>query len=609
MNRRRGATAGLIFLASLVVAFAATAANQATPTPAFTPEDLVAPSGENWLGYNGNIWSQRFSTLTDVNATNVKGLRIAWRTEMKLPGIKLKKGETNFAEMTPVAYDGTLYMPDGKGNPWAINGTSGERIWASRLKGRKLVGLAAFGLLNRGAAIGDGRVYLSAPDATISAFNQSTGRLLWRKVVADRLAGHAFTNAVTYADGKIFTGSSGGDAGAPAFVIAMNAKTGRELWRFQVIPQKPSDPGWASWPSKRAFNGGGAMWNQLSVDPELNMVYGVTGNPIPYSGVKRGRGKELFTDAIIALDMNTGKLKWHFQMIHHDIWDYDSTNSVILFDLNVKGKMRKIAAHAGKTGWVYAFDRRTGEPIHGITEKKVRQAPRSNTYPTQPFVNGDRFAIQCPNKATFASVKGPDGKPFKRIGCIFEPYDDTGYTLTAPGALGGANWPPSAYSPTTGYMYICSKDTYMTLKSLPAEKYKLTPLGDFGGLEGGITPPPTTKAGKTTGRLVAMNMRTNKIAWQVKWPSDICYSGVAATAGNLVFVGRNAGFLEAYHARTGKLLWRSPRLKAGVNAAPAVYAANGKQYVVVHAGGNTIAGLVGVKPRLGASLYAFALPG
>ena len=323
-------------------------------------------------------------------------------------------------------------MPDGKGNPWAIDGSSGERIWASRLKGRKLVGLAAFGLLNRGAAIGDGKVYLSAPDATISAFNQSTGRLLWRKVVADQLAGHSFTNAVTYADGKIFTGSSGGDAGAPAFVIAMNAKTGRELWRFQVIPQKPSDPGWNSWPSKRAFNGGGAMWNQLSVDPELKMVYGVTGNPIPYSGVKRGEGKELFTDAIIALDMNTGKLKWHYQMIHHDIWDYDSTNADDPLRPEHQGSEAQDRRPRRQDGLGVRVRPQDGQadPRH---HREEGAAGAALEHVSDTAVRERRQVRRCSARRQCRvrqNVKAPDGKPFKRIGCIFEPYDDTGYTLT-----------------------------------------------------------------------------------------------------------------------------------------------------------------------------------
>jgi quinohemoprotein ethanol dehydrogenase len=607
MRLRRLTLLVVVLVGALAASLSATAGNRAAPTPApaFSADESVAPSGDNWLGYNGNAYNQRYSTLSEINVANVKNLKIAWRTEMQLPGLKLKKGETNFAEMTPIAYEGTLYMPDGRGNPWAIDGSSGERIWANKLPKTKLVGLAAFGLLNRGAAVGDGKVYLAAPDATIAAYNQLTGRLVWKKKMADPLGGHSFTNAVTYVNGKILTGSSGGDAGAPAFVTALDAKTGKEQWRFQVIPQKPSDPGWDTWPAKRAFNGGGAMWNQMSVDPELGIVYGVTGNPIPYSGLRRGAGDELFTDSIVALDVNTGKLKWYFQTTHHDIWDYDATNATILFDLNGK----KMLAHASKFGYVFILDRETGKPVYGIPEVKVPTIPGANLSPTQPIPVGDKFSITCPNKQFFAGEVDRAKKPFARIGCLYEPYDDKGTTLTAPGALGGANWPPSAYSPDTGYMYICSKDSYMTVKSVPADKQKLTALGDFGQWDGGALADPKSKAGRVDGRLVAMNMRNNKIAWQVKWPRDMCYSGVAVTAGNLVFVGRNTGFLEAYNAKTGALVWKSPKLKAGVNAAPAIYTANGKQYVAVHAGGNSIAGLVGVKPMLGASLYAFSLPG
>ena len=268
----------------------------------------------------------------------------------------------------------------------------------------------------------------------------------------------------------------------------------------------------------------------------------MTGNPIPYSGVKRGSGQELFTESIIALDVNTGKLRWYQQLTHHDIWDYDSTNATILYD---RGSFKGIA-HAAKTGWVYAFDRRTGKPVNGLHEVKVSQAPRSNTYPTQPMpANGwGKFSQQCPQKSDFGGKwpMAPDGKPYKRIGCTYAAYDDTGYTLTMPSALGGANWPPSSYSPNTGYMYICSKDSYMSLKSLPAAKQRLAALGDFFQLDEGFLAGPDTnpRLARIDGRLVAMNLRTGRIAWQTKWPNDMCYSGVATTAGNLAFVGRNA---------------------------------------------------------------------
>jgi quinohemoprotein ethanol dehydrogenase len=611
MRAWRWPVLALVVAVNAAVVLTASASKEAAaplPAPAFTPEETVAFPADNWIGYNGNGYNTRHSTLNQISTANVKALKIAWRQQMKIPGLKYKPGAFGtFAEATPVIYGGVIYVPDTGNNVWALDASTGERIWVHRTKQKKLAGLGA-SFPTRGLTVADGKVFLAAADASIQALNQSTGRVVWRKVVANNLAGHTFTNAPLYVDGKIITGSSGGDSGAPGFVVALNATNGRELWRFQVIPQKPSDPGWSSWPKKRAYNGGGAMWNVPAVDPQLGLIYLVTGNPIPYSGIKRGRGKELFTDSILALDMRTGKLRWHFQTTHHDIWDYDATNAAILFDLPINGRLRKGIVHAGKTGFLYILDRQTGKPILGIREKKVPQAPRSNTYPTQPIPVGQPFSTVCPDWKFWKNKKGPDGKKY-RVGCIYEAYDDTRFTVTAPAALGGANWPPSAYSPSTGYMYICSKDSEFVVKSIPAKKQKLQRLGEFGQIEG-LTPGEGIPTRPTHGRLVAMNLRSNRIVWQVKWPKDLCYSGVLSTSGNLVFVGRNKGYLEAYDSRNGKLVWRSPKLKAGVNAAPASYTVNGKQYIAVFAGGNGIASVFGgIKPFYGASLYTFALPG
>lgn len=593
---------GLAALTAVVAASAGGNKSAAVPSPAFSVEELTAFPGDNWVGWNGNIYNQRHSTLNQITAANAKSLKVAWRTTLIPPGLKAKQGPLGtFAEGQPVAYDGTLYMVDSSNNIWALNGDTGERIWLHRPKVPK--GFAPV-IPSRGVTIGDGKVYFANADATVTALNQATGRVAWKKTIANYKKGYYFTAASAYYDGKLFQGTSGGDSGAPAFFFALDAKTGRELWRFNVIPQKPSDPGWSSWPKTKAYNGGGAIWNTPAIDPELNQVYFVTGNPIPYSGNKRGAGDELFTETLVALDLRTGKLKWHFQMIKHDIWDYDPTNPVILFDIG----NRKGIAHAGKTGWLYELDRRTGKPfIRGnIVNRKVDTIPGLNLSPVQPYVRGDNFAKLCPDFKAWKNAKLPGPKP--RIGCIFEPYDEKRFTVFAPAALGGANWPPSSYNPQTGFVYICSKDTQAAWRAVPAEEQKLQALGDFSQIEG-LAGMKGTPSAKSDGRLVAMNLRNNRIVWQHKWPNDMCYSGTMTTAGNLVFVGRNAGFLEAYNARTGALVWRSPKLKAGVNAPPMTYTANGKQYVAVFAGGNGIASLFGgVKPYYGASFYAFELP-
>jgi PQQ-dependent dehydrogenase (methanol/ethanol family) len=570
------------------------------PSPAFTAAQLTAASGDDWLGWNGNIYNQRYSALTDVNASNVKQLKIAWTRNLVIPGLKAKPGPLGvFAEQQPVVYDGIMYMPDVNGNMWSIDAGTGERIWTRRAKFPK--GLTPL-LPSRGVAQGDGKVYLALGDATISALDQSTGRVVWKKTIADYKDGYYFTNAPTYYRGMVITGTSGGDSGSRGFVVALNAKTGKELWRFYVIPEKKGDPGYWTWPKKKAFLGGGAMWNTPAVDPQLGLMYIVVGNPIPYSGIIRGPGQELFTDSVLALNLRTGKLRWYFQTTHHDIWDYDATNPVILYDLDGK----KGIAHAGKTGWVYILDRTNGKPLIGINERKVPQLRSVNTYPTQPYPVGDAFSKQCATKKAYAGKLAPNKKPYK-VGCIYTPYDDKQFVAFAPSALGGTNWPPSAYSPDTGYMYLCSKDSESPWRAIPAEKQKLKPLGDFSQIEG-LFPGGGSVNVKSTGRVVAMNLRNNRIVWQVRWPS-ICYSGVTTTAGNLVFVGTNEGFLHAYNAKNGKLLWKSPKLKAGVNAPPVTFTANDKQYVGVFAGGNGIASIFGgTKPFYGSTFYAFAIP-
>ena len=600
--RRLGVLAVVIAAGSLAAGYAATAGNQATPVPApaFSASQLVAASGDDWVGWNGNVYNQRYSTLNDINASNVRNLKVAWARNLTIPGLKAKAGPLGvFAEQQPVVYQGTMYMPDACGNVWAMDATSGERIWVHRAKFPK--GLTPL-LPSRGVAMGDGKVYIGLGDASITALNQATGRQVWKNVVADWKNGYYFTNAPTYFKGNIITGISGGDSGSRGFIISLNAKTGKENWRFYVIPDKKGEPGFWTWPKPKAFLGGGAMWNTMSVDPALNQVYIVTGNPIPYSGVIRGPGKELFTDSILSLNAKTGKLRWYYQTTHHDLWDYDATNPTVLFDLNGK----KALAHAGKTGWVYILNRKNGKPLYGIPEVKVPQLKSVNTHATQPIPNGDSFSRQCATKRAYAGKKAPDGKPYQKVGCLYTPYDDTGFVAFAPAALGGANWPPSAYSPDTGFMYICSKDSESAWRAVPAEDQKLQALGDFSQIEG-LTPGEGVNV-PSRGRLVAMNMRNNRLVWSVKWPT-ICYSGVTATAGNLIFTGTNEGRLRAYNARTGRFIWQSPELKGGVNAPVVTYKVNDKQYVAVFAGGNGIASLFGgSKPNYSSRFYAFALP-
>jgi len=601
----------LLVVGSVVtaVAWSASTKSQAIePIPAFSASDLTAEPADNWVTARGDIYNRQYSSLSGITKANVKNLKVAWHTRVLVP----TKGKPNFAgsfaEAEPVVYNGTMYMPDAKGNVYAFDAVTGERLWYYKPKYPK--GFSAGLPTSRGVVIGDGKVFMAQTDGAIVGLDQNTGRVAWKKQVGNYKLGYFFTSPPTYINGMLIIGESGGDFGARCKVLALDGKTGRIKWSFDVIPTG-NDVGANTWPKKRAFLGGGAVWAPLSADPQLGLVYVGVGNPVPYNGNVRGEGQELFTESVLALRMNTGKYAWHYQTVHHDIWDYDTAaNPLVLFDLKIKGQNRKAVASMGKTGWIYMLDRRNGKPILGIPERKVPQSAEQHTWPTQPIPKGQPFARQCPRKEQWAKWKAPDGKPIK-LGCLYTPYNEDQYTVFAPAALGGVDWPPSSFSPRTGYMYVCSKDSDAAWKALPEKQAgKLKPLGNFFQIDG-LFVPPGSPALKSVGKVVAMNMRSNRRVWTAAFPAgDICYSGILTTAGGLVFVGRNNNTLQAYDDRTGKLLWTSPKLVASVAAPPMTYTVDDKQYVAVYAGGNGIsAGFGTAKVKYGSDLYTFALPG
>jgi PQQ-dependent dehydrogenase (methanol/ethanol family) len=580
------------------------------PIPAFSAAQLSAMPTKDWAAPHGDYFNQQYSALTQINKGNVARLKIAWHTHAAIPSAKKQSYKGLSAEGQPVVYNGTMYIPDAKGNIYALDAQTGERLWYYKPKWPK--GFVASFPNNRGVAIGDGKVYMGQNDGSMVGLDAATGRVAWRTKIGSFKLGYFYTSAPTYVNGTVISGTSGGDWGADVKVNAFDAKTGKIRWTFHVIPQG-NQLGANTWPAHRAWVGGGAIWATPVVDAKLGLVYVGVGNPIPYNGNVRGSGQELFTESVLALHLKTGKYAWHYQTTHHDIWDYDTAaNPLVAFDMKIKGKMRHVIVSANKTGWVYMLDRRTGKPILGINEKKVPQEASQHTWPTQPIPVGEPFAAQCPDKqerAAWMKAKTPDGSQWK-FGCIYTPYNESGYTVFGPSALGGTDWPASSFSPRTGYLYVCAKDTFTGWKALPeATAGKLKPLGNFFQVEG-LFPIPGTPGNKGVGKVVAMNMRSNTRSWTVTWGAgDICYSGITTTRGGLLFVGRSQGYVEAYDDLTGKRLWRSPKLLAGANAPVSTYMLNGKQYVVIYAGGNSIGGSFGhVKPRYGSEVYAFALP-
>lgn len=608
MKRRRVLLVGLVAGAALALASAgaamrppdapkASAAAGVAPVPAFSASELTAPAAANWPTVGGNIWNQRYSTLDQINSTNVSGLEQAWRVDLDGSGVKSKYSQ----EASPVVYNGVMYIPTGNNDIFALDATTGERLWTYKSGINQKISTICCGWDSRGVGLGDGKVFSAQLDGYLVALDAQTGQVVWKVQNVNWKKGETMTMAPTYFDGLVYVGMSGGEFGARGSLTAYNASNGSQAWRFYTCPE-PGQFGADTWAGDEYKNCGATVWGNPAIDPELGMLYFTTSNADPWTG--RGPGQNLFATSIVALDARTGEYKWHFQQVHHDIWDYDCPSPPALFDTTINGQVRQGIGEACKTGWLYLLDRTNGTPLVGIEEKPVPQNKWANTWPTQPYPIGDAFSAQCAPKAKYRG-KAPDGKPYK-IGCIFDTYDYRQFVAFAPGALGGNNWPPISFNPQTNLTYICSLNFSNALKAVPRAKLKYQQGKSFTGIEFGVG-----KQTITTGNFTAMDVRTNRIVWRKDWPVA-CYSGSVTTAGNLVFVGQDngkkGGTLFAYDASNGTQLW-SATTDAGADAPAITYEVNGKQYVAILAGGSSFVDTRNGPSKHGDSVYAFALPG
>ena len=324
------------------------------------------------------------------------------------------------------------------------------------------------------------------------------------------------------------------------------------------------------------MHGGASVWQTPAVDPELGLIFFSTGNPGPdYNGAVR-KGDNLFSASIVAIDAKTGTYKWHFQQVHHDIWDYDGPSPVVLFDLEVNGVLRNGLAQPSKTGWVYVLDRTNGQPLIGIDERPVPQEPRQATAATQPYPRGDAFVPQSISIA-------PEGFELVNEGKIFTPFWTDERRILKPAISGGVNWPPSSYDPSAGHLFVCAQDRIGQFLAEEIDDSRPPPGERYAAGIFGASPLPSL------GVFAALDMRTNELVWQQHWPEP-CYSGSVATAGGLVFVGRNDGRLTALDSRDGKKLWEF-QTGAGMNAPASVFEHGGKQYVARLLGRQSVRGL------------------
>ena len=558
---------------------------QISTAPAFSAETLAALPTSGWLTNGGNLFNQRFSPLTQINRQNVADLKGEWRVRLGGSGVGTKYS----GEAQPIVHEGVIYVVTGADDVFAITVATGEILWKYEASLDPDISTVCCGWTSRGVALGEGKVYVGQLDGRLVALDQQTGSVVWSTQAERWQEGYTITSAPLYYEGLVITGFAGAEKGIRGRVKAYDAKDGSLGWTFYTTPG-PGEVGHETWPQDNEVwkHGGASVWQTPAVDPELGLLYFSTGNPGPdFNGSVRA-GDNLFAVSIVAIEVETGKYRWHFQQVHHDLWDYDSSNPVILFDVEIDEVWRKAAAQAGKTGWVYILDRITGEPLLGIDERPVLQEPRQSTSSTQPYPRGDAFVPQ------FVDI-APEGYTLVNQGRIFTPYWTEG-AVSKPASFGGANWPPSSYDPASNYYYVCANDRMNNFNGGDRHN-EIPPDGE--GYTGGhferVPMPPT-------GIFAALDMKTNRIVWRQRW-KDMCYSGSVVTGGGLLFAGRNDGRLTALDSSNGKLLWEF-QTGAGVNAPSSVFEYQGDQYVVVLSAGN----LMGRTPK-GDSVWLFSLKG
>ncbi len=415
---------------------------------AFSAAALIQPPREGWPTNGGNILNQRYSPLTLIDRQNVAQLKGVWRTHLNGSGLAPQYS----GSAQPIVHDGRAYIITGANDVFALDVATGAILWQYAARLDPAISTICCGWTNRGVGLGEGKLFFGALDGRLVALDPRTGKELW-SVQAERWQdSYSITSAPLYYDGMVITGFSGAEYGVRGRVKAFDARNGKLLWTFYTIPG-PGEKGHETWPANSDAwkRGGGTVWQTPAVDPDLGLIYFSTGNPGPdFNGAVRP-GDNLFTASIVAIDARTGKYRWHFQQVHHDIWDYDAPNPVVLFDATIDGVPRKGLAQVGKTGWAYILDRATGEPLIGIDERPVPQEPRQATAATQPYPRGDAIVPQQVDIA-------PEGHELVNGGRIFTPFFGDKGVIASPSLFGGANWPPSSYDPVRHQLFVCASD-------------------------------------------------------------------------------------------------------------------------------------------------------
>ena len=500
---------------------------------------------QDWLTYSGGLTGQRHSSLAQITPANVSNLELQWVLQVR----SLEKFEA-----TPLVVDGVMYTVQAPNDVVALDAATGRVYWTYPYIPSPLSRLCC-GRVNRGLAILDNTLYMATIDGHLIAIDAKTGGLVWNVTVAGARAeaGYSFTVAPLVVKDKVIIGTAGGEYGIRGFLAAFDAKTGKEAWRFHTVAAA-GEKGGETWGAESWKVGGGSIWVTGTYDRDLNVTYWGVGNPGPdWNGDVRP-GDNLYTDSVVALDADTGELKWHFQFTPHDVYDYDSVQVPVLADIEWQGARRKAMLFANRNGMFYVLDRTTGEFLLG-----------------KPFT-----------KVTWNTGLDAKGRPQNMV-----PLTEDG-VLVYPGVQGATNWYSPSFSARTGLFYVPTwVDTYSTFTKRPVE-YKEGQR--YAGALPAVpvrmlTPGPVVNRRRPeegTGAILALDPKTGLKKWEYAM-SDVVDAGVLTTASDVVFSGSREGYAFALDARTGALLWKA-NVGASVSNGPMTYAVGGRQHVAFAAG-------------------------
>ena len=541
---------------------------QTAKTPGATVQAI--PERVDWPLHGNDNGELRFSKLDQVNTENVSELGLAWYAD--IPAI-------DGFEATPIVIDGVIYISTGFAIVYALDARTGELIWEYDPQIRLDMGMfnSWAGRFNRGVAVINDKVYVGAGDCRLVAIDARTGEKVWDVVTCDATKEYSIASAPRVGNGKVFIGNSGADSGARGFVSAYNAQTGDLVWRFWLVPGDPAEGfeneamamAAKSWTGEHPWKyGGGAVWDSMSFDPALNLLYLGTASTSALASVRSPEGGDnLFLCSIVAVDADTGEYRWHYQTTPAETWHYDAANQMILTDLVIDGETRKVLLQAPKNGFFYVIDRVTGE-----------------------FISANNFVEV--NWAT--GIDSETGRPIENPAARFYRTEAQEFRLKPLGTVGAHNWHPMSFSPVTGLVYLPAH-------GMPG-MYR---MGDSILFEGATAEyygvdPDDTEALSRIGKLLAWDPLTQSARWQVDHSLPV-NGGVLSSAGNLVFQGTAMGEFHVYHAETGELLWKQDT-QASVQAPPVSYAIDGTQYILLPVG-------AGGSGRISTPRYANAVPG